>query len=70
MRGRTAKLLRKVAKTNPYYKTPQTEEVRYKMDKRTGAMVMVACERQSYKYLKKFYKQRRYTTADLRAELG
>lgn len=73
MNGKTAKLLRRVAETNPYgvkEKDFDAESTLYGKHKNgTGTMVIAPGKRLTYKFLKKFYKQGKFTTADLRNEL-
>jgi hypothetical protein len=72
MRGKTAKLLRNVARTNPYgvENMDGDEKTLYgksKLD--AGSIVIAPGFRMTYRYLKKFYKRGMFTTADLRNEL-
>lgn len=72
MRGKTARLLRRVAKTNPYgdkRKSNDDETLYKKSSLHDGSIVIAPGFRMTYRYLKKFYKQGRFTTTDLRAEL-
>ena len=72
MNGKTAKLIRKVALTNPY-KSPGHDEdtVKYVTNNTNSSTIMLAPgKRLTTKLLKKFYKQGKYTTNDLRKELS
>ena len=69
MRGKTAKLLRKLAATNPYNVDNFTVETRYAKQP-LGNYIMNPGFRLSYKYLKKFYKLGHYNTATIREELA
>lgn len=70
MNGKTAKLLRKVARTNPYGVKNMNEDITlYGKHRVTGSTVVAPGFRSTYKMLKKFYKQRMFTTTDLRNEL-
>ena len=70
MRGKTAKLLRKVAATNVYDVKDFTHDVNY-IRSNTRKNIMLAPEslRTTYKYLKKSYKKGGFTTRDLIVEL-
>lgn len=69
MRGKTAKLLRRVAKTNPYKSEKFEENTLYSRHQVKNNILMSPGLRLTYKYLKKFYKRGNYTTNDLRKEL-
>lgn len=69
MRGKTAKLLRSVAKTNPYEIDDKNfnSPTRYLVNKDTGVIMLAPGQRYTYKTLKKFYKRRNFSTRELRA---
>lgn len=78
MRGKTAKLLRKVAQTNPYEiaKFDPDAETRYIIKSLSGNILnknstifLAPGYRFTYKQLKKFYKDRKFNTEDLKKEL-
>jgi hypothetical protein len=68
MNGKTAKLIRKVALTAPYgNKGFDEEETKYVM--RESTIMLAPGVRLTEKLLKKFYKQGKFTTEDLRQGL-
>lgn len=68
MRGKTAKLLRKVAKTNPYNVKDITGKTLYNRAQVGNNIILAQGFRLTYKFLKKFYKAGKFTTTELRAE--
>ena len=71
MNGRMAKLLRKVAKTNPYGVDNITNtKTLYQKSKRKDCIQLAPGLRLTYKYLKRFYKRGEFTAADARQELA
>lgn len=70
MNGKTAKLIRKVAKTNPYGVKDIMAPTKYGRSKNSaGTQVLAPGLRLTTKFIKKFYKQRFVTASDLRTEL-
>lgn len=73
MNGKTAKLIRKVARTNPYAVKDMDENapLTYGIKKGTDrTRVMKPGFRLTAKYIKRFYKKRFVTTDDMRQELS
>lgn len=71
MNGKTAKLLRRVAKTNVYDVANFKPEIKYMKHNVRGNVVLASeCLRTSYKYLKKSYRNGDFTTKTLREELA
>lgn len=70
MNSKTAKLIRKVARTNPYgNKNEDENNTLYGKHKVHGNTVLAPGFRATCKWLTKFHKEGRITTADLNAEL-
>lgn len=71
MRGKIAKLARKVALTNPYGVADIDGETKYGQSKMSPkTRVLSPGIRLSTKYIKRFYKQGKFTSADMRSEVA
>ena len=71
MNGKTAKLLRQVARTNPYgVENIDESHTLYGRSKDKTSIVVAPGFRLTYQYLKKFYEAGMFTTDDLRQELA
>lgn len=72
MRGKISKLIRNVAKTDPYNvgKDKINAETKYGNSRRGNFKVLAPGFKLTVKYLKRFYKQGHFTSNDLRENLA
>ena len=78
MRGQTVKLIKKLARTNPYAVKDNDAGTKYGRMKNVPMgtpdhrrpIVMSPGLRMTTKYIKKFYKAGHFTTADMRSEIA
>jgi hypothetical protein len=68
MRGKTAKLIRKVARQT-VSQTRVPTETQYKLSSHTNAYVLQPCLRQTIKFIKKNYKEGTFTNEDMKTAL-